>query len=177
MGELDLLRGQVVLGVLREQVGQDEQAVQRGPQLVRHVGEELRLVLRRQRELLGLLLELLLGQLDLPVLALDLGVLPREEPGLLLELLVGLLQLLLLLLQELLGGLERVRLLLEPGVGLLELLLLVRQLLGQRLGALQELLGAHVGLDRVQDDADALGELVEEGEVDLAEAVGRRPAR
>ena len=98
----------LLLGVLREQVGQDEQAVQRGPQLVRHVGEELRLVLRRQRELLGLLLELLLGQLDLPVLALDLGVLLGEQPGLLLELLVGLLQLLLLLLQELLGRLEAI---------------------------------------------------------------------
>jgi hypothetical protein len=73
---------------------------------VRHVGEEFRLVLRGQRELLGLLLELLLGQLDLPVLALDLGVLPGEEPGLLLELLVGLLQFLLLLLEELLGGLS-----------------------------------------------------------------------
>ena len=81
---------QVPLGVLRELVGEDEQAVERRPQLVRHVGEELRLVLGGQRELLGLLLERLPRLLDLLVLPLDLLVLVGEQPGLLLELLVGL---------------------------------------------------------------------------------------
>jgi hypothetical protein len=57
---------------LRELVGEDEQAVERRAQLVRHVRQELRLVLRRQRELLGLFLERLAGLLDLAVLALDL---------------------------------------------------------------------------------------------------------
>ena len=72
LGELLLLGRQVPVGVVREHLGEDQQAVERGPQLVRHVGEELGLVLRGQLELLGLLLEGQLGQLDLAVLALDL---------------------------------------------------------------------------------------------------------
>ena len=86
-------------GFLRELVGEDEQAVERRPQLVRHVGEELGLVLGGQGQLLGLLLERLAGLLDFLVLALDFLVLVGEQPGLLLQLLVGLLQLLLPALQ------------------------------------------------------------------------------
>jgi hypothetical protein len=56
--ELDLLGVEVALRVVREQPGQDEQAVERRAQLVRHVGQELGLVLRGQRELLRPLLEL-----------------------------------------------------------------------------------------------------------------------
>ena len=108
LGELDLLAAQVALRVLAQLVGQDQQAVQRRAQLVRHVGEELALVLGGERELLGLLLQRLAGLLDLGVLALDLLVLVRQQPGLLLQLLVGLLQLLLAALQLLR---ERLRLL------------------------------------------------------------------
>ena len=79
------------------------------------------------------------------VLALDLRVLLGEQPRLLLELLVGLLQLLL------------------PAL----------QLLRQRLRLLEQVLGARVGLDRVEHDADALGELVEERLVRRAEALER----
>ena len=105
--ELDLLAGQVAVRVLAQLVGEDQQAVERRAQLVRHVGEELGLVLRGERELLGLLLERLARLLDLLVLALDLLVLVREQARLFLQLLVGLLQLLLAALQ-LLG--ERLRL-------------------------------------------------------------------
>ena len=66
---------------------------------------------------------------------------------------------------------EQPGLLLQLLVGLLQLLLLALQLLGQRLGLLQQLLGAHVGLDGVEHDADGLGELVQEGQVGVAEAV------
>ena len=132
--ELDLLAGQVAVRVLAQLVGQDQQAVERRAQLVRHVGEELGLVLRGQRELLGLLLERLAGLLDLLVLALDLLVLVREQARLFLQLLVGLLQLLLAALQ----------------------------LLGERLRLRQQVLGARVRLDRVDDDADRFGQLVEE---------------
>ena len=83
------------------------------------------------------------------VLALDLDVLLGQQLGLLLELLVGVLQFLLLELQ----------------------------LVGQRLRLLQQVLRARVGLDRVQDDADALGELVEERLVRRVELVEARPAR
>ena len=58
-------------GFLRQLIGQDQQAVERRAQLVRHVGQELGLVLRRERELLGLLFQRLAGLLDLLVLALD----------------------------------------------------------------------------------------------------------
>ena len=134
------------LGVLAQLVGEDQQAVERRAQLVRHVGEELGLVLRRQRELLGLFLQRLARLLDLLVLALDFLVLVREQPRLFLELLVGLLQLLL------------------PAL----------QLLRERLRLREQVLGPRVGLDRVDDDADALGQLIEERLVRRAEALERR---
>ena len=134
---------------------QDQQAVERRAQLVRHVGQELGLVLGGQRELLGLLLQRQLGLLDLAVLGFDLGLLlgqqarlsppaprwsaaappaassaaPRTPAA---------------------SGL-----LLQPLVGLGQLLLLALQLLGQRLRLLEQLLGPHVGGDGVQHDADA----------------------
>ena len=121
------LRAQVAVRVAGELVGQDQQAVQRRAQLVGHVRQELRLVLGGQGELLGLLLEGRAGLLDFLVLLLDLDVLLGQQGGLLLELLVGLPQLFLLRLQ----------------------------LSGQRLGLLQQVLRAGVGLDRVEHDADA----------------------
>ena len=143
LGELDLLGRQVAVGVLGELIGQDQQAVERRAQLVRHVGQELGLVLGGEGQLLGLFLQRLAGLLDFLVLALDLDVLLGQQPGLLLQLLVGLLQLLLLALQ----------------------------LPGQRLRLLEQVLGAHVGLDRVEHDADAFGQLIEERLVGRAEAL------
>jgi hypothetical protein len=124
-----LAAGQVALAVLAELVRQDQQRVERRPQLVRHVREELGLVLRRQRELLGLLLQRLAGLLDLLVLPLHLDVLLGQQLGLVLQL----------------------------GVGLLELFLLALQLAGERLGLLEQVLRSACSLDRVQHDADRLG--------------------
>ena len=156
-------------GLSAQQLREDQQRVERRSQLVRHVREELALVLRRERELLRLLLERRASELDLLVLDLDARVLLLELAGLLLELLVRLLELLLLLLEQLLGRAERRRRLLELLVSLLELLLLrlellrlALQLLRERLRLLEQLLGAHVRLDRVQHDADRLRELLEE---------------
>jgi hypothetical protein len=59
---------------------------------VRHVGQELGLVLRGQRQLGGLFLERAAGLLDLGVLALDLGVLLGEQPRLGAQFFVGLLE-------------------------------------------------------------------------------------
>ena len=109
-GELDLLVGQVAVAVVGQQAGEDEQAVERRAQLVRHVGEELALVARGQGQLLGALLQGRLGQLDLLVLALHLGLLLREQLRAVGQLLVGGLQLLgqaLRLLEELLGAHRR----------------------------------------------------------------------
>ena len=55
--ELHLLGGEVPVAVLRQHLREDEQAVERRPQLVRHVREELGLVLGDELQLLGLLLE------------------------------------------------------------------------------------------------------------------------
>jgi hypothetical protein len=151
LGELALL---VVehLGVVGEHAGEDQHAVERRPQLVGHVGEELGLVARRPGELLGPFLDLGAGPLDLGVGELDRALLGLEQLGLLLELLVGLLELL--------------------GLGL-QLLGLRLQLLGEALGLLEQLLGPHRGLDRVQHDAEGLDELVEQ----LAGDRGEGPQR
>ena len=101
---------QVAVRVVAELLAQDQDAVQRRAQLVRHVGQELGLVLRGQRQLGRLFLERAAGLLDLLVLRLDLDVALGQLLRLLLELLVGLLQLPLLGLQlagELLGLLQQ----------------------------------------------------------------------
>ena len=125
---LHLLDGEVAVRVLREQPGEHQQAVQRGAQLVRHVGEELRLVPRRLVKLLGALLDLLPGLLDLRVLGLDVPVLRGEQ-------------------RRLVGQL---------GVGPLQLLLPRLQLGGQPLRLLEQRVGAGVGDHRVHVDADGL---------------------
>ena len=125
---------QIAVGVLGQLLAQDQDAVERRAQLVRHVGQELRLVARGQRQLRRLLLQRAPRQLDFLVLALDLGVLLGQQPRL--------------------GG--------QFLVGLLQLLLLRLQLAGQLLRLLQQALGAHGRLDGVEHHADAAGELLEE---------------
>src|SRR5580692_8735762 len=56
-GKFDLLWGEVMVRVLTELLAQDENRIQRSPQLVGHVREELRLVFRGKGEFLGLLFE------------------------------------------------------------------------------------------------------------------------
>ena len=145
LGEVDLLAGQVAADVLGQLLAEDEDRVERRAQLVRHVGEELGLVLGGERQLGGLLLERAPGLLDLLVLALDLLVLLGELLGLRGQLLVRLLEL----------DLPRL------------------QLGGQLLRLLQQVLGAHRRLDRVEDDADRLGQLVEERQVGVGERAQR----
>ena len=148
-GEIDLFRREVAGGVFGELLAENENGVERRAQFVRHVREELGLVLRGEGELRRLLLERAAGLLDFFVLALDLDVLFGELLGLRGQLLVGLLQL----------RLPR----LEFG----------RQLLG----LLEEVLRAHRGLDRVEHDADRLRELVEERQMRRRERAGATPAR
>ena len=133
-GELDLPGREVAVGVVGELLAQDQDAVERRAQLVRHVGEEFRLVLRGQRELGRLLLQRAARLLDFLVLALHLDVALGELLRLLLELLVGLLQLALLRLQ----------------------------LAGELLRLLEQTFRLHGGFDAVEHDADAGGELLEE---------------
>ena len=148
LGELDLLRREVALGVVGEQLGQDQQRVERRTQLVRHVGEELALVAHRHGQLLGALLQDLPRLLDLGVLHLDVAVLLGQQLGLLLQLGVGRLEGLLPVLQ-----------LLRP----------LTELLGQLLRLLQQHLGLGVDRDGVDAGRDHLGDLVEEVLLDLRE--------
>ena len=57
---------------------------------------------------------------------------------------------------------ELLRLLLELVVGLLQFALLGLQFAGELLRLLQQTFGLHRGLDRVEHDADGIGELLEE---------------
>ena len=85
---------------------QNQQVVERRPQLVAHVGQELALVLGGERELLGLFFQRGLGLFDFAVLGFDFGLLLGQQVGLFLQFGVGLLQLFgqrLALLQQLLG--------------------------------------------------------------------------
>ncbi len=136
-----------------------------------HVGEELGLVLRGQRQLFRLLFHGHPRLIDLAVLLLDLHVLLHEQLRLFLELLVGLLQLFLLLLQALFRRLEGPRLFLKPGVRFSQLFLPGLQLHGERLRLLQQLLRPHCRGDGVEDDPDAFGELIQERKMDVAEPV------
>ena len=67
--ELDLLAGEIALRILGELLAEDEDRIERCSQLVRHVGEELGLVLGGEGELGRLLLQRAAGLLDLLVLA------------------------------------------------------------------------------------------------------------
>ena len=90
---------QVAVGIVAELLAEDQNAVERRAQLVRHVGQELRLVLRGQRQFLGLFFQRAARLLDFLVLALHFDVLFGQLLRFLRQLFVGLLQFLLLRLQ------------------------------------------------------------------------------
>ncbi len=85
---MHLACGEVAVGVVLKLLGKDEQAVERRAQFVRHVGDELRLVLGGDRQLRRLLLHEPLRLLDLLILAFDLAVLFGQQRRLLGEVLV-----------------------------------------------------------------------------------------
>ena len=145
LGELHLARREIALRILGELLAQDQDAVERRAQLVRHVGQELGLVARGERELGRLFFERLARLLDFLVLALHFGVLLGEQPRL--------------------GG--------HFLVGLLQLDLLRLQFAGELLGLLEQALGAHRRFDGVEHHADGAGELLEEGQVRRGEFVQR----
>ena len=134
------LRGQIAADILGQLLAQDQNRIERRAQLMAHVCQELRLVLRGERELGGLLFERAACLLDFGVLAFHLDVL--------------------------LGQL--MRLLLERFVGLLQLGLACLQLAGEALRLHQQPFGAHRGLDGVEHHPDRLRELLEERQVDVA---------
>ena len=144
-GEFDLLGGKIAVRIFGELLAENQDAVERRAQLMRHVGEEFGLVLRGQRKLGRLFLERAPRLFDFLVLSFHLDVALGELLGLLLELVVGLLQFLLLRLQ----------------------------FAGELLGLLQQSLGLHRGLDGIEHDADAVGQLFEEGHLRGGERADR----
>jgi hypothetical protein len=135
--ELHLLGGQAAVGVLGQLLSEHKNRVKRRAQLVRHVGQELGLVLRRKRQFASLLFQSAASLLDFLILALHLVVLFGELLSLLRQLLVCLLQFLLLGLQ--LGS--------------------------QLLRLLQQAFGLHCRLNRVEHDPDRRGELLEKSQM------------
>ena len=145
-GKLDLPVGKVARNVLSELLAENEDRIERRPQLMRHVGEEFGFVFGGKRQFDGLFFQRVASLLDFRVLAFDLGVLIGEQLRLRTQFLVGLLQFALARLQ------------------------LGRELLRLR----KQAFGAHRRFDGVEDRAEAQGKLIQEGEVDLAERLQRR---
>ena len=112
---------------------------------MRHVRQEFRFVLRRQREFLGLFLERIARLLHLGILALDFGILLGQQPRLGAEFFVPDLEFAL------------------PGLQLRRELLRLRK----------QALGAHRRFDRIEYDADGRRELIEEREIGLRERLQR----
>ena len=148
LGVAHLVVGQPLALVVREQLRQDERAVQRRPQLVRHVREELRLVAVRA-------LRLALARRQRSCLLL-------ERVRVALELRVGRLELRLLLFEPGLRGLESRAVLLQLLVGDPQLLLLRLQLLGLALCRLQQQPQLVAVVDRPDGDGDGVARAVEQ---------------
>ena len=144
-GEFDLLRRQIAFRIVGQLLAEDQDRIQRRAQLVRHIGQEFRLVLGRERELGGLFFQRAAGLLDFLVLAFHLDVALGELLRLLFELLVGLLQLLLLRLQ----------------------------FAGELLRLLEQAFGLHRRFDRIEHDADRGGQLFEEHGLQRGEFLNR----
>ena len=119
-------------GLVHSWSGQDQQAVERRAQLVRHVGQELGLVLGGERELRA-------PFPPAPGAPARLRCSCAPPPG---------------------SGAPAGAPFLQLLVGLLQLFLPAAQLLRERLRLLEQVFRAHVGFDRVDHDADTLGELL-----------------
>jgi hypothetical protein len=134
--ELDLLAGKIAGGIFGELLAENEDGVERRAQLMGHIGQELGLVFRGERQFGSFFFECVAGSLDFCVLALDLGVLIGQKFGLGAQLFIRLLQLALARL-KLDGKLLRLR---------------------------EQALSAHGCLDGVEDRTDTLGQKFEEGQ-------------
>ena len=137
LGEFHLLLRQIPGRVVAELLAEDQDAVQRRAQLVRHIGQKFRFVLGCERQLRRFLFERTAGLLDLLVLPFDFCVAFGQLLRLPFKFLVGLRQLLLL-------GLQFRR---------------------ELLGLLQQVFRPHRGLNGIEHHTDALRELLQEREV------------
>ncbi|MNJ38136.1 hypothetical protein D3C77_329770 [compost metagenome] len=188
LGKLDLLLAEVVLRVLRQQLGEDQRTVERRAQLVGHIGEELGLVLARALQLFGARLQFELRLVQFTVLAVQCIALVGQGIGTFGQLLVGLFEFGLLSLKVRLRLFEHPRLLFELFVGGFQLFLLYLQLFVELLGFGQHFLqalavtrtfngGAEVVSDQFQQLDIAVGQGSQETQfdhpVDLPIVTGR----
>src|SRR5207237_10394900 len=97
LGKFHLFGKQVAVGSLGQLLGQNQDGIERGAQLVRHIGKKFRFVLGRQSQLGGLFFQRMARLFDLLILAVDLGILLGELLGVARQLIVGLLELILLI--------------------------------------------------------------------------------
>ena len=153
----DLFPRKGILGIVRKKLRQNKQRVQRSPELVRHVGEEIRLVATRLLEFLSL-------QLDNLVSAFQVVALDFELPRLLLELRVRLLEFRLLLFESGLRFLQGPTLLLELLVGDPELFALRLQFLGLPLGFRKKVLKLDAIVGGSNGHANRIRHLFEQGQ-------------
>ena len=172
---LDLLRREIGVAIVGQQLGEDQRAVERRAQLVRHVGQELALVAIGTHQLGRLAFEIEFRADELVVL------LP-ELLRVFLEVHVGLFELGLLGLEPCLRVAQLRALREQFLVRDAQLLLLRLQLLGLALGFLQQVFpftAQHAGADRDGDGLAHAGQQVEiriEGGVQkaqLQDAMGR----
>ncbi len=181
LGEVDLFLAQIPLGIVGQQLGEDQRGIQRRAQFMAHIGEEIRLVPARLLQLARLQAQG--GGGFFQIVALHLQLL-----GLFLELRVGLFQLRLLLLEPYLRLLQRPALLLDLLVGDAEFLALNLQFLGLTLGFLEQVLQLGPIFRRAHGDADRLRGVLQQRQgivtdgideaefnhrVDLAVGIGR----
>ena len=169
LGEFDLLGAEVFLRVFRQQLGQDQRAVQRRAQLMGHVGEEFGLVLARTLQLFGAFFELDLRLIEFRVLKVHGVALIGQDLRLIGELLIGLLKLDLLGFQVCLGLLENPRLLFQLFVGGLELFLLDLQFFVELLGFGQHFLQALAIARGFDGRADVAGNQFKQFDIALVE--------
>jgi hypothetical protein len=141
-GEFCLLVGEIALRIIGELLTQNKDAVEWRSEFMTHVRKKFGLVFRSQRQFRRLFLNGAASAFDFLIFGLHLDIALGELLGLLFELIVGLLQLALLRLQ------------------------LGRKLLGLH----QQALGTHCGFDGVEDNADAIGELLQKSGLQIGES-------
>src|SRR5215469_1325664 len=143
--ELDLLGTEIPIEIIRQLLAENQNAIERRAELVRHVCQKLRFVFGGQRQFIRLFLKRQAGLLDFLILAFHFGVLFGELIGLLGELLVL----------------------------FLEFLLLILQFAREFLRLIQQSFRLHRRFDTLEYDSDAGGQLLQKRQVRTGKLVQR----
>ena len=140
---------------------------------MRHIGKELIFVFGAERQLFGFFFQILLRLFNFAIFALDLVVLVFLQACFVFQFFVRLAKFFLLSAQQVFRGLQRTRLLFEAAIRFGEFGLLLLERFRKRLRFLKQCFSTHIRANRVQNDSDTFGQLVKEGQVNIAETVER----